>query len=412
MRRVGFVFVILMASLVTACGGDDNGPFVGIGGNGNPTGGTGLNTLAVTVDSGPAGVSGRANTLYTTVTICAPGSTTECQTIDHVQVDTGSTGFRVLASVLGSALSAASLPLTGDGYGNTLEECLQFADGYSWGTVRRADLIIGSEVAGGTQIQVIGDAAAAPVPATCVMGPAENTVQTFGANAVLGVGNFLTDCGDACASGVISGAYYGCAADGSCQPVAVSLHLQLQNPVSLFATDNNGVVIELPGTSSPAATVKGTMIFGISTQADNALGAAQIYTVDANYGTFITTYNGTVLDSSFIDAGSNAYFFTDGTISTCADQPAFYCPPASLALQASIQGTNGAVATIPFFVDNADSDFAANATAAVVPNLAGPAASSQGNSFDWGLPFFYGRKVYVAFEAGAAAGVVGPWISF
>jgi hypothetical protein len=410
MRYAGFAFLISMASLVAACGGGDNGPIVGIGGGGNPGGGTAMNTLAVTVDPGPSAAGGTVNTLYTTVTLCAPGSTTECQTIDHVQVDTGSTGFRVLAPVLGSGLAVASLPITNDGTGTTLQECLQFADGYSWGTVRTADLHIGSEIAYGTPIQVIGDAAAAPVPASCVMGPAENTVQTFGANAILGVGNFLTDCGAACANGVISGAYYACATDGSCQSVTVSLTLQLQNPVSLFASDNNGVVIELPGTSSPTVTVTGTMIFGIDTQADNALGPAQIYTLDANYGTFISTYNGTVLDSSFIDAGSNAYFFTDNAISTCADQPAFYCPPASLMLQASIQGTNGAVADIPFYVDNADSDFAANAAA--LPRLAGPAASSQANSFDWGLPFFYGRNVYVAFEAGAPAGVVGPWVGF
>src|SRR5712692_7557798 len=100
MRHLGFVFLISMAGLVASCGGGDSGLVVGIGGNGNPSGGAGMNTLAVTVDPGPAAAAGTVNTLYTTVTICAPGSTTECQTIDHVQVDTGSTGFRVLASVL------------------------------------------------------------------------------------------------------------------------------------------------------------------------------------------------------------------------------------------------------------------------------------------------------------------------
>ena len=39
------------------------------------------------------------NILYVNVTICAPGSTTNCQTIDHVQVDTGSQGLRILSSV-------------------------------------------------------------------------------------------------------------------------------------------------------------------------------------------------------------------------------------------------------------------------------------------------------------------------
>ena len=79
-------------------------------------------------------------------------------------------------------------------------------------------------------------------------------------------------------------------------------------------------------------------------------------------------------------------------------------------LAVNLRAPRGAVATIPFYVDNADSDFAANGAALL--GLAGPAASSQANSFDWGLPFFYGRNVYVAFEAAAPAGVVGPWVGF
>jgi hypothetical protein len=43
--------------------------------------------------------------VFTTVTICAPGSTTNCQTIDHVQVDTGSVGLRIISSVLASGLA-------------------------------------------------------------------------------------------------------------------------------------------------------------------------------------------------------------------------------------------------------------------------------------------------------------------
>jgi len=108
MRHVGFVFLISMAALLVSCGGDDNGVFVGIG---NPGGG-GMNTLAVTVDPGPAAAAGAVNTLYTTVTICAPGSTTECQTIDHVQVDTGSTGSRAMAPVVRSRSACSSRTVT------------------------------------------------------------------------------------------------------------------------------------------------------------------------------------------------------------------------------------------------------------------------------------------------------------
>src|SRR5271170_3713170 len=60
------------------------------------------NVVTVIVDSGPSNNS--VNTLFTSVTVCVPGSTTNCQTIDHIQVDTGSFGLRILSSVLNSTL--------------------------------------------------------------------------------------------------------------------------------------------------------------------------------------------------------------------------------------------------------------------------------------------------------------------
>lgn len=413
MRYSSIGAVLVALSLVTACGGGHDNGFAGIGGpgpgtGGGPSPGTGMNTLPVIVDDGPAAAGGTVNTLFTTVTICAPGSTSACQTVDHVQVDTESTGFRIFASALGSAL-AVQLPQAQDGYGNLLDECIQFADGYSWGTVRTADLQIGSEAASGIPIQVIGDAAAPAVPASCVSGPAENTVASFGANAVLGIGNFLTDCGSSCESSVVPGTYYGCSTNANCMPTTIAVTQQLQNPVSFFASDNNGVILTLPSAAASSPGLNGTLTFGIGTQSNNSLMNAQIYAVDPSDGTFNTTYNGTLYGSSFIDAGSSGYYFTDDTIPLCSDQPAFYCPPSALPLSATIQGTNGTMAAIAFSVDNADADFATNDP--VLPNLAGPAGSGM-NTFDWGLPFFYGRSVYVAFEASNAAGVAGPWIGF
>jgi hypothetical protein len=405
--------LLVIAILATACGGgNSNGGMFnfGSGNNGSSGAGNGMNTLAVIVDGGPVAAGGTVNTLFTMVTVCAPGSKTACQTIDHVQVDTASTGFRVIGSVLGSGLTAAQLPQANDGNGNLLDECVQFADGYSWGTVRTADLIIGSETAAAIPIHVVGDADAPSVPASCVTGPEENTVQTFGANAILGIGNFLTDCGMACETSAIAGTYYGCASNAGCQPVAVPVTQQLQNPVSLFAADNNGVVLSLPKVAASSATVNGTLIFGIGTESNNELGNAQIYTLDPNYGNLTTLYQGTQFATSYLDAGSNGYFFTDAAIPTCADQPAFYCPASTLMLNATIQGTNGAMAGIAFAADNADVDFATNAVA--LPNLAGPTSSTATDTFDWGLPFFYGRSVYVAFEAGSPSGVAGPWVGF
>src|SRR5882724_6728248 len=95
---------------------------VGCGGGGGGIGTTipttGSNVQAVTVDSGPPALANLAvNTLYTTVTICVPGTTT-CQDIDHIQVDTGSSGLRIISTVL-----TLSLPVQKDSSGNVIAEC-------------------------------------------------------------------------------------------------------------------------------------------------------------------------------------------------------------------------------------------------------------------------------------------------
>ena len=59
------------------------------------------NLQAITVNSGPTGQF--ANTMTTSVTVCVPG-TASCQTIANVQVDTGSSGLRLLASAVSIAL--------------------------------------------------------------------------------------------------------------------------------------------------------------------------------------------------------------------------------------------------------------------------------------------------------------------
>ena len=127
-KRVFNGAVILLAALAAiSCGGGSDSS------SGTTTTTTqATNEVAVTVNSGPNGNA--INTLYTTVTLCVPGTST-CQTIDNIQVDTGSYGLRVLASVLTLNLSVATAT-----DGNSLVECTQFVDGYSWGPVATADL--------------------------------------------------------------------------------------------------------------------------------------------------------------------------------------------------------------------------------------------------------------------------------
>ena len=373
------------------------------------------------VDGGPAELTRSGvvavNIPFVSVTLCSPG-TGSCQTIDHVSVDTGSVGLRILASVLSGAVvpKAVTDPATG----SPLRECVQFADGYTWGSVVVADVQIGSRKLSSLPLNLIGDAAAGVAPADCVSGPDENTVASFGANGVLGIGNFLQDCGADCVSSAIPAGYYVCPTIGNrtaCRSTTVALDHQVANPVAMMGSDNNGVTLQMAAVSAPgAATATGTVFFGVGTQANNSLGSSRWFTLDGA-GTFVTNFEGASY-LGFVDSGSNAYFFPSRFLPACADAPDFYCPmagasPTSVPQTASIVGRNGLSQTIGFTVDNADQLFATNALA--LPGLAGPTSTLSGGlsgAFDWGLPFFYGRNVYVLFEQRTLGSTAGPAVGF
>jgi len=368
------------------------------------------NVQSISVTTGPALSAGTisVNAAFTSVTVCVPGSTTQCQTIDGVLVDTGSSGFRVLASAL-----TLSLPQQKDGSGNPIAECAQFAGGQTWGPVQTADISIAGEKASSAVIQVIGSPAFPTVPQSCSsLGPMEDDLASLVANGILGIGNFVQDCGTGCTeSGAANlGFYYTCPSSG-CQVTTQSLTNQVSNPVAMFATDNNGVLIELPAVSAPGATLAGSLIFGIGTQSNNALGSATVYTVDPVLGNFTTTFNGqSYTDASFLDSGSNAIYFLDSAttgLPTCTDLTFLYCPSSTQNLSATNIGANGAMGTVNFSVENGDT-LTANQSNSVLPNLGGP----NTGSFDWGLPFFYGRNVFTAIEGKSTPGGTGPYVAY
>ena len=300
---------------------------------------TGSNVMAITVNAGPAG--NYANGAFANVTVCTPGTST-CQTIDGVLVDTGSSGLRVLSSAL-----TLSLPQQDASDGNPVAECLPFVLGYTWGPVQTADIELAGEKASSVPIQVINESAF-PLPSSslCANNPGgpSDTLSTLGANGILGVGNFAQDCGGACAlppsSAQNPDLYYECPASG-CTAIAESLTEQLQNPVALFSADNNGVIIELPAVSAPEVSLSGSLVFGIGTQSNNGLNGATVYGVDDS-GNFITTFNSVAESQSFLDSGSNGFFFSDASILPCSDlDDDFYCPSSTLNLSATNAGASG-----------------------------------------------------------------------
>jgi hypothetical protein len=392
-RIIGIIFGF--ASLLASCGG----------GSGSKSS---INNVAsVVVNQGPD--NAYANGLFTTVTICATGSS-NCQAISGVLVDTMSYGVRILSSAMTSSLSSA-LSQQKDANGNSVSECAQFSDGITWGPVKTADVKIAGEVASAIPIQVIGDPAFSVVPSACSSaGPPEDTLQKLGANGILGIGPFVQDC-PACAPGTTDNQdfYYGCTGS-ACSVTTVALPQQVQNPVALFASDNNGVLVELPAVPSSAPTVSGSLIFGIGTQSNNSLGSAHVFTLDPRTGNISTGFQGKTY-SSFLDTGSNAYFFLDSAptgMPLCpSPEEGFYCPSSRASFSTTNTGTNKASSTVSFNIDNANTLFS-NPADNAFPTLGGP----NSGMFDWGLPFFYGRHVFVAIDGAGTPGGAGPYWAY
>jgi hypothetical protein len=360
---------------------------------------SGNNVQTITVDGGPSSISQypQPNVAFTSVTVCEHGSTSNCATIDHVMVDTGSSGLRLLSSAL--AGSSLSLQTETANDGNQIGECVQFSDlSYVWGSIQIADVYLanGNEIAYSVPIHVL-DSTFSVIPQDCSSGyTLEDDLNSLGANGILGIGSTQYDCSvggtNFCAPGNGSepptAAYYECSTSG-CTSAFVSLAQQVQNPVALFSTDNNGVIIELPAVSDPTQSLTGSMVFGIGTQTNNALGSTTKFSLDQN-GYINTTFNGTAF-SSYIDSGSNAYFFQDKSIAQ--DSNGWYIPGSTLTLPAII----GSDTNVSFSVDNADNmlyDYPTS-TYAVLNTLAG----YLDGYFDWGLPFFYGRNIYTSITA-------------
>ena len=399
---------------LAACGGGG-----GYGGGGGGGGGQMIatpgapNVETLTVDAGPpALVVPAINIAYVSVQVCQPGTST-CQTIDHIQVDTGSIGLRLISSVLTIALPAETSA------GTPLAECFQFvANTTIWGPLAVADikLPISGESAANVGVQIIADTNSpysGHTPGDCTGALADN-VALFGANGILGVGPFIDDCNSVGPCPIPSGPqgviYYSCPSPSTCGDTAAALAQQVPNPATLFA-DNNGVIIELPAIGSAGcsnASCSGSLVFGIGTQTNNGLGTAKVLPADPSSGYITATYKGVAYVNGYLDAGSNGNFFTDGALTQCVSPSpnvGFYCQNPATSEMATLQGSSATTLTGSFSVGDADT-IPASYTA--FPDLAGTNADPKG--FDLGLSFFYGHNIFTAIEMSSAAGA--PYFAY
>jgi hypothetical protein len=413
LRGLALSLVVLSIAAASGCGGSSSSNNNNNNNNNNQViAGPGPNVATLTASGGP--LDAYLNGVFVSVNVCVPGTAT-CQTIDNVLVDTGSFGLRLLDSSSGGEFDRSQVPLPQekDSSNNPFGECIQFVDGsFLWGPVATADVKISGETASSVPVHIVGDNTFSSVPGSCNLGTDVGTIQSLRSNGILGVGNLQPDC-PVCAPGINptppTPAYYTCPA-GLCAPSFATTAQQVQNPVGLFATDNNGVIVELPPvTAAGALSTTGALVFGIGTQTNNGLGSASVLTLD-NFLNLTATFKGVSYSGSFVDSGSNAIFFLDTSttgMSTCGDAPDFYCPSSTQNLTATNKGQNNTSTNISFSIANFDS------TVVQSPNfIFNNAGGPNPGSFDWGLPFFMGRNVFVSIVGKTAPGATPPYVAY
>jgi hypothetical protein len=332
-----------------------------------------------------------------------------------VLLDTGSSGLRLVRSVLTSG--GVTLAAETDAQGQAIEECMTFGAGQTWGPVALADVTLAGEGATKLPVQIMDDTnAGAPPPAACgASGTLINGVAGFHANGVLGVGVFAQDCGAACVNPTTPLAlYYGCTTAGACTAENIPLASQVTNPVAMFAADNNGIIVNLPNlqNANGDVSVTGQVIFGIATQTDNALPSVGLTVLGADaHGDFTATYNGgTTVLPALIDSGTDAYSFDDPAMPICPGAfVGYYCPtvaPQAVYAVNTGVGLNNATNRVDFAIADPRS-FVANAAAFI--DLGGGGGSTR---LTWGMPFFYGRKVYIGIDQRLSGTYTGPFYAY
>jgi hypothetical protein len=251
-----------------------------------------------------------------------------------------------------------------------------------------------------------------------------DSVAQLQSNGILGIGMVAVDCGVICLTNTYASSYvvyYSCPPGGAaCQPAAMPVEAQVQNPVTRFAVNNNGTMIAMPSVPELGAKVaKGRLVFGIGTQTNNQIPLeATIYQVETNPSNANYLYVDARLGTqsypqSFIDTGSNAFFFDDAVLTRgCAvssgQQGQWYCPAATWHQSVTLTDAAGVSGSFDIAVSNADSLFNTGATA--FANLGGSVGQAA-QTFSLGMPFYYGRKVFTSIW-GQQLALNGPWYAF
>jgi hypothetical protein len=123
-------------------------------------------------------------------------------------------------------------------------------------------------------------------------------------------------------------------------------------------------------------------------------------------------------ETGIFDSGSSAMFFSDSSLSiplcpsnspNSPDLSFLYCPASPLNFSAVNTELSGSPSSLVSF-QIADPRPLLNSGNAAISNMGGPAFST--GVFDWGLPFFFGRTVYVGLSGQTSVLGTGPFWAY
>jgi hypothetical protein len=181
------------------------------------------------------------------------------------------------------------------------------------------------------------------------------------------------------------------------------------NPVTaLQPPDNNGVIVQLPRVPlGGLQSVSGNLILGIGTRPNNQPSpTVTAYTTNA-VGEIRTTLSTTTYPNSIIDTGSNGLFFP-GQLPSCAPpNDTWFCPQSTASFTAVNAATLGSPSgPVSFQIGHFNNLL--NTNNHVFSEVGGFAPGL----FDWGLPFYFGRDVYVGFDGKTSTLGAGPYFAY
>jgi hypothetical protein len=158
--------------------------------------------------------------------------------------------------------------------------------------------------------------------------------------------------------------------------------------------------------------VTGSLILGIGTASNNQPSGVTVLPTDS-LGEIVTRLNlspgVSTQNVGIIDSGSSVIFFSDSSLSIPPCLVFLYCPSSPLTFSAVNTELSGSPSSLVSF-QIADPTPLLKLGNAAISNIGGPAFSP--GVFDWGLPFFFGRTVYVGLSGKMSVLGAGPFWAY